>query len=848
MARAGGLPLPTITDDRVLGDAKIQRSLRFNNGDSPSLTRTPSGDGNRRIFTFSCWAKRSSYGISAYHSLFAGREGSTANVDYFLFWNSDELCFTNYNSSNYDVRTTQKFRDTSAWYHLVLSVDSTQGTAANRVKIYVNGSQVTDFADSTYPSQNYDFEINRAVVQYVGENDFNHMDGYMAEVNFIDGQQIDASYFGFTDPQTGIWMPKRYEGTYGTNGFYLDFSDNSSTAALGIDKSPNGNDFAVSGVAVSDSVKDTPTNNFCTIINLIKTASTTLGEGNLFYDNSVLSGEPYATHKTVYGTMSLASGKWYWEVRATTISGYNSSKYTYGVSDVENTRNTQSAGVNYLLAVSSGSPSDASYSQGDAVSIYTDDLYKNGTRVIEDVFGSGVDIAAGDKLAIALDVDAGKVWFARNGTWLNGTGGSASTTLDPANHDLTVTTGKVYTPAFSAEDCGLVMNFGQDGTFAGNETAQGNKDGSGQGNFYYAVPTGFKAVCSANLPIQVPSFITPKKHFDILLYTGNGATQSITGLGFAPDFVWIKERSSTSNHTLGDTVRGANKILESNDDDNESEPDAGAERFKSFDPTGFTHENSGAVNQSGETYVAWCWKAGGAAVANTDGTLNSQVSVNEEAGFSIVSWTSTGTTGSTIGHGLSKKPDWIILKSRNTSESQPWRVYHKYLGATKSIHLNDNSTPASQTGVWNDTEPTSSVFTVGSFSSTNENTKNYIAYCWHEVTGYSKFGNYTGNGSTDGTYVPLGFRPAFLIIRRTDSGNNWRTFDASRSTFNEVDKRLYLDTSNDESTGSDIDFLSNGFKLRNTDNGMNTSSGTYAYMAFAEQPSTTPFDTFSNAR
>ena len=273
--------------------------------------------------------------------------------------------------------------------------------------------------------------------------------------------------------------------------------------------------------------------------------------------------------------------------------------------------------------------------------------------------------------------------------------------------------------------------------------------------------------------------------------------------------------------------------------------------MSSFNDSGFTVQEAGgnnATNDDGSTFLAWCWKAGGAAVANTDGTLNSQVSVNEEAGFSIVSWTSTGTTGSTIGHGLSKKPDWIILKSRNTSESQPWRVYHKYLGATKSIHLNDNSTPASQTGVWNDTEPTSSVFTVGSFSSTNENTKNYIAYCWHEVTGYSKFGNYTGNGSTDGTYVPLGFRPAFLIIRRTDSGNNWRTFDASRSTFNEVDKRLYLDTSNDESTGSDIDFLSNGFKLRNTDNGMNTSSGTYAYMAFAEQPSTTPFDTFSNAR
>ena len=311
----------TITSDSALGSAVIERSLRCNNGDSPSLTRTPSGDGNRRIFTFSCWAKRSSYGISAYHSLFAGREGSTANVDYFLFWNSDELCFTNYNSTNYDVRTTQKFRDSSSWYHLVLSVDSTQGTAANRVKIYVNGSEVTSFADSTYPSQNYDFEINRAVTQYVGENDFNHMDGYMAEVNFIDGQQIDASYFGFTDPQTGIWMPKRYEGTYGTNGFYLDFSDNSSTAALGIDKSPNGNDFAVSGVAVSDSVPDTPTNNFCTLNindNNFSESSPhfTYSEGNLKVAWS-FSGTNF---DRAYGTLFIEphdTNKYYWEATGT---------------------------------------------------------------------------------------------------------------------------------------------------------------------------------------------------------------------------------------------------------------------------------------------------------------------------------------------------------------------------------------------------------------------------------------------------------------------------------------------------------------------------------------------------
>ena len=200
--------LPTITDDSALGGTVIEKSVRFHDADGAHFRRDASSTGNRRTFTFSCWVKRMDLG--AYHSMFGAQESGTNNVDYFLWWNDDTLAFTNYNSTNYDVRTNAKYRDANSWYHLVLAVDSTQGTASNRVKIYVNGSQVTSFADSSYPSQNYEFEVDRNVRHRVGFNGFNYMDGYMANIHHVDGQQLDASAFGYTDDQTGIWRPKAY--------------------------------------------------------------------------------------------------------------------------------------------------------------------------------------------------------------------------------------------------------------------------------------------------------------------------------------------------------------------------------------------------------------------------------------------------------------------------------------------------------------------------------------------------------------------------------------------------------------------------------------------------------------
>ena len=406
MGRLGGLSSAIITDDSALGGGEIEKSLRFNDGENAYLTRTPSSTSNRRTFTFSCWVKRSNLGATSYHSMFAARETGTTNVDYFLWWNTDELCFTNYNSTNYDVRTA-KFRDPTSWYHLVLAVDSTQGTAANRVKMYVNGSEVTSFADSSYPSQNYDFEINRNVPQYIGWNTFNYMDGYMAEINFIDGLQLDASYFGFTEFQTGLWRPKGYFGSYNTNGFRLDFSDNSATTAitLGKDRSGQGNDytpnnFLVSAGVSNDSLIDTPTNTFCTLNTLTKDSNTTLSDGNLQATGS--AGNAYNTN--TQGTFAESTGKWYYEVEFTSGAGLPAVGWCR--TTLRPTDNpTTGGGIVYRPA------------NGD----YLDLAGNNPTTP------PATSSGAGQIVQVAIDFDAGKIWFGSGGTYFNSGDPSAGT-------------------------------------------------------------------------------------------------------------------------------------------------------------------------------------------------------------------------------------------------------------------------------------------------------------------------------------------------------------------------------------------------------------------------------------
>ena len=624
---------------------------------------------------------------------------------------------------------------------------------------------------------------------------------------------------------------------YGTNGFHLEFKDNSSTSALGKDTSGNGNDFTANGFATSDSVKDTPTNAFA-ILNANVYADSNFEQGSLYFDAA-------DTHKTAYSTIAVNSGKWYWEAKA--IAG-STTKWTYGVSDVKNITAGQVSGSNRLLAVSSGSPSDGSYSQGDAVSIYRDDLYKNGTKVTD---GYQTIPSTGDIIGVALDVDAGKVWFARNGTWINGSA-TASTTLNPASHDTTVTTGETYVPAVSGESADWQLNYGQDHSFSGTSTSQGNEDGNGLGSFYYAVPSGFKALCSKNLLPNVPSIAKPQKQFECVTYTGDGSNnRKITGLEFTPDMIWIKSRSNSDAHVVQDIIR-TNGLLYINQ--NSTEGDTGGGWISSFNEAvrpsdGFTINSNGPINTNSQTYVAWCWKAGGAAVANTDGTINTQVSANQTAGFSIVTYTGTGSAA-TIGHGLGKTPKLIWVKNRTTS--QDWFVNHGRIfnDYGKYYKLNaSSSSNASDTNVFPNTAPTSTVFSVGTDNAVNGNGDTYVAYVWSEIPGFSQFGYWTGNGITNGPYIHTGFTPRTIIYRKK-SDENWHIMDTQRDPLNPNTQGIDPNLNNAEANDSNLslDLLSHGFKVRSSHSTANTSGTEYFYYAWAGQSGLTPFATVANAR
>jgi len=326
----------------------------------------------------------------------------------------------------------------------------------------------------------------------------------------------------------------------------------------------------------------------------------------------------------------------------------------------------------------------------------------------------------------------------------------------------------------------------------------------------------------------------PSDYFNTVLYTGNGSTQSITGVGFQPDWIWVKERSSTSSHQLIDAVRGYNKRLSSNTSDAEAVDSSPYNDFKSIDSDGFTIGSGGAVNENSQTYASWNWLANNTSgSSNTDGSITSTVSVNTTSGFSIVSYTGTGANA-TVGHGLGSTPKFVAIKNRTTT-GWSWRTYHVDITPSKRLFLNTTDAATTDTTAFNSTAPTSSVFSVGTSIGANGSSDDMIAYCFSEVKGFSKFGSYVGNGNTDGTFVYTGFKPAFIIVKRTDSTSSWDLYDNKRLGYNVNNYGLFPDLSNAESTTDKIDILSNGFKMRTTTGG-NNSGATYIYMAFAEEP------------
>jgi type II secretory pathway pseudopilin PulG len=337
----------------------------------------------------------------------------------------------------------------------------------------------------------------------------------------------------------------------------------------------------------------------------------------------------------------------------------------------------------------------------------------------------------------------------------------------------------------------------------------------------------------------------PSDYFNTVLYTGNGGTQSITGLDFAPDWVWLKCRNRVEENVVFDVIRGATKKIYPNLTSAESTE---VNTLTSFNSDGFSLGSAGLSNSSGDTFASWNWKANGTGVANTDGSISSTVSANTTSGFSIITFTGNGTAGATVAHGLSAIPKCILLKVYSSADAYDWRVYHASLGATKNMILNSTAAEATATNKWNDTEPTSSVFSLGDTLGTNESGSGIVAYCFAD-TSMSKMGSYTGNGNADGTFVYTGFKPAWFMLKKTNATDDWHIFDNKRNTSNVVDENLRANLSNAEfDTGVDLDFLSNGVKLRNTDDNGNGSGDTYIYMAFAENPFVTSTGVPATAR
>lgn len=778
---------------------EIARSLRFNDDDSAYLNFTPGSAGNQKTWTWSAWIKRSG-NLGSNQNLFNPIQGGDAFNEAVTRFDANDR-FQVYDSGTLrgNLITNKVFRDVTAWYHIVVALDTTQGTAANRLKVYVNGEQQTDLQTVSYPTQDTTWGWNGAQRHDLGRYAYGsslYFDGYMAEIHFVDGTAENQYAFGETDSVTGEWIPKKYAGSHGSQGWYLDFSDNSDITAttLGKDSSGNGNNwtpnaFSVSAGTGNDSLEDTPTNNWCTLNALAKGTDATLSNGNL----DVAYGSS-ATRTATIATMGMSSGKWYWEHKVTSHDSE-----IFGITNVSD----DSQVSNYPGFSSTGWGIDS----------YDGQKYHNSTAAS---YGSA--FATNDVIGCAFDADNGKLWWSKNGTFF--ASGDPAAGTNAAYSSLPSTT---YYPAVG------------DGGGTGQPTFSIN---FGQRAFDYTPPTGFKALNTKNLP--VPTIKNGTEYMQSVLYTGNATARSITGVGFQPDWTWIKGRTTTSSHTLYDVVRGATKFLSTHNVNAES---TDADTLTSFNSDGFSIGADVKVNTNNHTYVAWNWKAGGTATTPTQGTIASTASVNADAGFSIVKYTGNSTAGATVGHGLGVAPKMIITKSSSTNLGN-WGVYHYGVDPTSPedymLNLNLGNGRTNSNLWWNDTAPTSTVFTVGTSNDVN-GSSDYIAYCFAEVEGYSKFGSYEGNGSTDGTFIYTGFSPSFFLLKDIDRNNTrWILMDSVRDPHNYAYHVLAPSSGVGEDTSESywlLDFVSNGVKLRyGADNEFNRSGDTYIYMAFAESP------------
>jgi len=760
----------------------VPNSVIFNDNDSAYLTRTPASDGNRQTMTFSWWMKRGNLNITDCR-IFTARDSNDDQINFKDTSDYNRLDVFFDGTGGGRLTTSRAFDDSSTWNHCVVAIDTTQATSGDRVKIYINGVRVTAFDTETQPSLNKNLNgFNNNAAHAIGARAWagaaGFYDGYLAEIYFIDGQQLDASSFGQLDASTNRWIPKDASGlTFGTNGYYLDMETAPGTGSgAGTDSSGNGNNWTESGFAASDQVTDSPTDNFA-IFNPLINSGVTLSSGNLTFTGG--SGDD-----AVPATIPLKTGKWYWEMDLVSWSTSASVVFGGGIVDMD----------------APYSEMQAHYAGYGAALPGLHYPYSNPSRTIaRDRAGNDVSVtglgtcANGDIIQFAMDLDNGALYIGRNNTWLNSgdpeSGSSRTGSVFPITPNVNGWAPVANSRGASYE---LQFNFGQ------------------SGGFTYTPPTGFSAISSDNLPLS------------------NGDLSA---------FVWIKNRDATDNHMLFNAVRGPNIDQHSNSTAAEV---TNANTLTRFLKNGFEVSNDAEVNTSGESYVAWQWLTDSLTISpNSDGSTSTSVIANTTSGFSIATYPGTGANA-TVGHGLGVAPSFVLVKSIN--DTQDWYVWTPDLATTEFLKLNTTAAKGTASPeVWNSTAPTSSVVSLGTSIGVNRSGYSYVMYCFAEVEGFSKFGSFTGNGSsTNGPFIYTGFTPEFFMWKRTDSATygDWTMMDTKRDPFNMAERNMRANSTIADDTGeADLDFVSNGIKHRGGSSArFNQSGANYVYMAFASSP------------
>ena len=852
---------PCISNSEASGARVIRGSIRaYESGDY--MSRTPSVEGDRRTWTWSGWLQREQQtdkqtflradtDSNNQTSFGFGYDGATPNAGLYF---RHEI-----SSSAVNVDVVNSVRDFSGFYHLVFVLDTTESSQGDRIKMYMNGEQLT-IDTATNLSQNDQLDVNKTISHELFENG-RAIAVWCSEVHFVDGQALDPSFFGFTDPLTGIWRPKTYVNTtaspgdnagvvgYGTCGYYLPF-DGTGTS-IGQDQSGQGNDWTGSSLDSSDIFYNSPsgisqsadpnsgitTTGFPTLYSTLNFNAAEMDDCSNKDEGGLRAriGNQGNGDERPIGNMSFSSGKYYWEWEF--ISTTDSAPWA-GLAN---------PGVGW----------DSNGAMNNRWSIRVTDNERtqriNGSAVEQSALSGGNGTGW---YGVAVDADAGKFWLNFENSW-------------QASGDPVTGANPIYDTLKSAGTGELIPYWGTDG---GSTTIE-MRANFGQSTFKYQPPEGYKPLCSANLPR--PAEARPDKHyFKTVLYTGNATSRSIVS-NFATDFVWIKRRSGTEGHVLANSVVGANSFQSSNSN---ADDNTASNCVTGFNRDGVTVGTQGIVNDNNETFVSWHWKAGGGTGAGGEfwiddvqyasvsaagldgGSINpTGASVNTQCGFSIITYTGTGSN-TDFAHGLGDHPYFMMIKNLDASED--WAVYHPAIQSGSSwfsegnyyLLLNKKDHAATATTVWANTFPTTSLVKIGTSSIVNTNTQKYVAYIWTDKPGVQKFGEYRGSGASN-NFVYCGFRPAFIICKRYEANSSpdtstsytsWSLYDTSRNSYAEQTPNQ-LWANGDEAEGvrgnlsntSGLDDMmieahATGFYLHDEGSEVNAATGQYIYAAWAE--------------